>query len=399
MYIDCKGKTKDDKKYASALILELNSRLGSKRIVHIGDSHSRVFEGISGIITAHIGPATAYNISNNKSSNSTQQKIDNILKNLNKEEDALLLSFGEIDIRANIIKSALKTGQSIMAATELTAKKYFNKINELESNSWKVLVHLPHASGTPSNPDWPAIGTEEERNTAILAFNSLIASLCSRQNIPFASMAEEAINPITLKTNYEIMTDGCHLNADNSNQTKLAEKLLLNSAIKYGSKNHPHNEYGEIEVAHKKTFKITSRHHKDPLNKHVLQQSPYFFHTDNNSLEGIEIDLEAFYHIKRIALYNRTDGYPGEAPLIRVGIVFHHNHKLKNKFIDIDSRNHKFAKNGADPITIRIPNLLASRIQITTKNNYLHLSNIKVFASYPRFYDSESSNKLTKNIY
>ena len=112
------------------------------------------------------------------------------------------------------------------------------------------------------------------------------------------------------------MKDGCHLDITPDNQSKLAEKLLLSSAITYGSKIYPQNKGGEIEVAHGKPFRISTRNHADPRNKYVLQQSPFFFHTENNSHEAIEIDLQAFHYIKRIVLTNRTDCFQERASLI-----------------------------------------------------------------------------------
>ena len=105
------------------------------------------------------------------------------------------------------------------------------------------------------------------------------------------------------------MNDGCHINVEPHNQSKLAERLLLNSAIGYGANVHPKNNDGEIEVAHGKPFLLSSRHYADPSNRYVSCRAPFFFHTENNNWEGIEIDLKAFYYLKRIVIQNRLDGF------------------------------------------------------------------------------------------
>jgi hypothetical protein len=73
----------------------------------IGDNHTSFFKFQKGFVVYHIGPATAYILSKNSSTN-FNKKLYQILQNINKNKDILILVFGEIDFRIHIYYQYMK---------------------------------------------------------------------------------------------------------------------------------------------------------------------------------------------------------------------------------------------------------------------------------------------------
>jgi hypothetical protein len=103
----------------------------------IGDSHSAVFSGeekmqpewpeiasntLPYFKSYRLGPATAYQLENKK------HLIDDIISKHYQENDSLLFCFGEVDIRAHLIKQMSLQNLPLDSIVKECVDKYFSVI-------------------------------------------------------------------------------------------------------------------------------------------------------------------------------------------------------------------------------------------------------------------------------
>ncbi len=191
----------------------------------IGDSHSSVFSGeekmqdvwpersndtIDFFRSYRIGPATAYNLS------TKIYIIDDILSQsgFSKEKDIVLLCFGEVDVRAHLIKQANLQNKTFLEVCEECVDNYMNGIEELKNKGLNIAVWGVIASFNESvkNYTGPSFGTNLERNEVTKIFNDLLKNRLKHLDIPFVSIFEEMLNADGT-TNPEYLDDweGCHI--------------------------------------------------------------------------------------------------------------------------------------------------------------------------------------------
>jgi lysophospholipase L1-like esterase len=197
-----------------------------------GDSHSVIWEGnnvqkrsslskFPNVKVFHLGPALAYNLMNSENNGLGKwgNDIFSILKKIN--PTAIMLCFGEIDIRTQIIKRAVYSNQSI----QFVVRQVVERLN-LFAEKLFILAQVPvliwepvASSGTQNfsyNPDFPATGSEIERNYATFMFSKISRELCSKSRINGLSIYSFGIlNKLInfYQTKAEFFEDGCHLNA------------------------------------------------------------------------------------------------------------------------------------------------------------------------------------------
>jgi hypothetical protein len=363
----------------NSLIQLLLVKLDKKLILSIGDSHSRLFSDLDGVKVFHIGPVTAFNLVKENSSTKGREKLYEILDTHSPSEVAILLSFGEIDIRVHVIKSAIKDGLSVKESAIRTASKYSNVISEIISRGFSVLVQGVHASGsTYDNQSFPAIGRVEDRNYAVKQFNEYIRSFCVSQSIPYASLDSLVINR-SLKTNNEYMCDGCHLNFNPEIKAILIYQFLSSFDLKTNSYTHLNVCREKLDVSRNKPFILTSSY-DGKCQGNVSRKEPYFFHTDFGTNQGILIDLQAKFVIDSIIIVNRVDCCQDRARLLCLSL-----YDMKDEIYRVNIPDHaEFLGNGGS-IEISIPdNLMPSRVALFSRaSTYLHLADINIHSLMP----------------
>ena len=119
-------KSKSHENKMVDLILE---NVKKKSIVCFGDSHRSVFNNLDKIKCINTGAATAYNLCNGESTTGARKIILDYLKNVPKEEAAVLLAFGEIDCMEHIIKNSQRNDCSPATTVEDVAGRYINFID------------------------------------------------------------------------------------------------------------------------------------------------------------------------------------------------------------------------------------------------------------------------------
>lgn len=172
----------------------------------IGDSHAAVFSGREEMAPAwpersadtldffrsyRIGPATAYQLE------SKIPIIDNILHScVSREDDYLLFCFGEVDIRAHLVKQAELQNLPIEQIVEECVDRYFRVILYYKEQGYKTLAWGPIASFHPSRPyiGGPSFGTCKERNTATQLFNERLELRCNQYQVGFVTIFDKMID-------------------------------------------------------------------------------------------------------------------------------------------------------------------------------------------------------------
>jgi len=195
---------------------DLLEKINKKKIVSIGDSHSLFFSNLNYIKINHIGPVTAYNLMKENSTTRGREIFYDFLKTENSNDTALLLSFGEIDLRVHVVKASLRDSISIKESAINTAKRYTMFIDEILNLGWTILVQGPSANGEERalNLDYPYSGSIVERNQATIIFNNELENYCKQNSILFASLYDLSIDQNTFDTRSEYLSDGCHLHKD-----------------------------------------------------------------------------------------------------------------------------------------------------------------------------------------
>ena len=187
----------------------------------IGDSHSSVFSGNeemqpiwpirSNDITDYfksyrIGPATAYQLENKI------PLIDNIINTVVNPDDSVLFCFGEVDIRAHLIKQMELQNKSISEIVQECVHRYMLTVQRYKKNN--VMVWGPIASWHDSKPylGGPSFGTSEQRNETTKEFNRVLESYCKLLDIPFITIFDKMVdeNNVT-KPEYLDDWEDCHI--------------------------------------------------------------------------------------------------------------------------------------------------------------------------------------------
>lgn len=189
----------------------------------IGDSHAAVFGGKEDMQpiwpersddwtdyfrSYRIGPATAYQLANKI------PIIDEIVNSqVDKQKDIILFCFGEVDIRAHLIKQHLITGRNIQELVNECVNRYFEVIVHYYNKGYKVAVWSPIASWNPEKPyEGPSFGTNKERNDVTRLFDNALILNCLPLDIPVLSIFEKMLNEDgTTNTYYLDNWGGSHM--------------------------------------------------------------------------------------------------------------------------------------------------------------------------------------------
>jgi len=188
----------------------------------VGDSHVEVFSYVNysplssqkfGIY--HIGPFLAYTVGDRDHEN-YQKTIKQISYFPIGSE--ILLSFGEIDCRAHILRQAEKHSISTLSVIKEVVLRYENIIRDVSDKGYKVLVLCPIATANVDCFEWndkaefPRYGKAVVRNEITKNFcDCLLNSFKGHHNIHVISILKHLLNEnMTSKSEY-YKKDGVHL--------------------------------------------------------------------------------------------------------------------------------------------------------------------------------------------
>lgn len=196
--------------------------LGVEQILAFGDSHVRMFDQIDGIEVNHVGASTAYNLLKNDSSTGGRKHVLNRLRESDPLTDAVLLCFGEVDIRANIVRMCYKKGLTIEQSVQAVAERYLEFAQEIQSTGLKTMIYGGYGVGTDRN----AVGTELEREFAAKLLHSYLEKYCRLNGIIYFSLRELIIDEDSGKTDRDFLYDDFHLFQEASARSEVQLLLL-----------------------------------------------------------------------------------------------------------------------------------------------------------------------------
>lgn len=150
----------------------------------IGDSHS--YNGWTGITHHHIGPLLCYSFGKEKMNRCDIRNFDI------KDGDTIIFCFGEIDCRCHIHKHVTDT-TTYQSIINNIVHNYFEAIelnvtiSQLNMKNVCVYNVVPpiQKHNTLENPDYPYLGTDEQRKQYVLYFNEKLKEKCVEKKYVF----------------------------------------------------------------------------------------------------------------------------------------------------------------------------------------------------------------------
>lgn len=202
----------------------------------IGDSHSAVFSGeeimqpiwpeIASNKTIYfksyrIGPATAYQLENKK------DILNDIISKNYVDGDSVLFCFGEVDIRAHLLKQMKIQNRKKEDIVKECVDRYFSVILSYKKKGINCIVWGPIASWHESRKyDGPSFGNCIERNLVTKEFNQYIERLCIENNIGFVTIFYDMID-VNYQTNTYYLDNwpGSNMHLSQSSMPIILEKF------------------------------------------------------------------------------------------------------------------------------------------------------------------------------
>lgn len=229
----------------------------------IGDSHTSFFTGfdkiqpeypnigygaISNVITYRIGAPLAYNLCEENSKSDSNMKLFQIVHKLDPKKDILILSFGEIDCRAHLLKQMMLKDRDLNFVVNECIERYGSVIRKLRSMGFVVCVWnaIPTAMGMEGElHEYPYFGNYIERNKLTSEFNRQLMEGCAKFDYQYYGVFGKIIKA-DWSTNEKYYFDKIHLN----------NLLLPNVLRKIKSKN-------KIDISVRELFKLEMRIYLD----------------------------------------------------------------------------------------------------------------------------------------
>ncbi len=183
----------------------------SCKIISIGDSHSRIFEGLAHCQVHWIGPYTMYRVGRDalNALNFAEYDVH--------ENDIVITVFGEIDVRCHIIKQAELQNQPVINIIKRLVDNYINTVIE-NKNNYKNIICIINAVIPPTdqinNPNFPIYGTLMERIIVTNDLNSYLKEQCFKNNIiffdPYAKckLSDGQLDPVMSDGNVHLGNNG-----------------------------------------------------------------------------------------------------------------------------------------------------------------------------------------------
>jgi lysophospholipase L1-like esterase len=162
-------------------------------VIHtFGDSHSYYgWVNIPNILTHHLGPKLCFSIGRDGINIKDGYNVNN--------GDTVIFCFGEIDCRCHIHKH-ITEGADYKQIIDIIVTNYFKQIgtavntfNNINTVIYNVVPPI-QKHNTVENPDFPYLGTDNERKTYVLYFNEKLKQMCNEYNFYFFNVYNDYID-------------------------------------------------------------------------------------------------------------------------------------------------------------------------------------------------------------
>ena len=151
----------------------------------VGDSHS--CNGWEGITTHYLGAILCYSFGMGKLDRCDISKFGNL-----EDGDTIIFCLGEIDCRCHVHKH-ISDSQTYMDIIDKLVNNYFEAIeinisvSQIKFKNICVYNVVPPIQkyNTPENPEFPFMGSDEERKQYVLYFNNSLKEKCFEKGYVF----------------------------------------------------------------------------------------------------------------------------------------------------------------------------------------------------------------------
>lgn len=205
-----------------------------------------------------MGPAKAFGLAH-RTKNRTQEKFSQLKALLEQLPGIPISCFGEIDIRVNLSKQFIFSGDVTQIVR--TAQVYLQEISKIQAS--QIFIWGPPPSARDDgmfNPDLPAFGDNRTRNYVTHIFNlALLNGIQKYNHLRFATLFYDCIDD-NLVTKPGVLYDGCHLSTDLQDFAK----IMLHSLVVSGSKASFNHKQFQIIKPHKRVFELIATSSETP---------------------------------------------------------------------------------------------------------------------------------------
>jgi hypothetical protein len=167
-------------------------RVGDGALLHtIGDSHGGgiaglvgAFDLVGGVTHHHPGPRLMHSVGRDGLDLRAYGIADG---------DTVICCFGEIDCRCHVHKFGPDYRKTIAATVERYVQALLANLERLPRLRLCVYNIPPpiRKAGKLENPEYPYLGTDEERRAYVNCMNELLAEQCARHGLIFVDVARE----------------------------------------------------------------------------------------------------------------------------------------------------------------------------------------------------------------
>ncbi|WP_029621015.1 discoidin domain-containing protein [Pseudorhizobium marinum] len=317
----------------------------SKRILFVGDSHSKFWTGynhmrakesvFAGVDVLHVVGATAFNIGDEQSTAQVSAKLEALYREQGERYGCVVFCFGEIDCRVHAVKNAIKSSTSIADQVKSIVSRYFDFVQNFSNRYQVPCIFWGPIPTSPLdqmkfNPNFPTFGTCLERNYATFKFNEYLCRFAQNvSQIDHTSIFEDLVDE-HYATKAEFLYDGVHLS---NIALPLAEAALKQSLDRLGVLEELEpclkrrwmidDTPSELNVAENLDY-IVSSTYKDSVGWQFADRPQGYlrFHTDLEDQPHIILPLGSGYFVKKIELHNRTDACSERAKTVAVALSY-----------------------------------------------------------------------------
>lgn len=284
--------------YSDNFLKKCLELMSVSRIVAFGDSHVQLFEGCNEIDANHVGASTAYNLAVENSSTGGRRQVLSRVGRMDPMTEAVLLCFGEVDVRANIIKYCYKERLTIEGCVDGVVDRYMSFASEIASRGFKVLIYGGYGAGG----DRVSVGSDRERNFAAKCLNASLSAKCEENGFVYFSLHDALLDEENLETDASFLVDGFHLYSSEVNEREQVQTLLFERAFKSAQalfekkKNQPSRNLVLGNVGVSSSLRVGS-----------LKLGCLCWDDKSDPLESVVIDLGAFIRFESINLKLESD--------------------------------------------------------------------------------------------
>lgn len=203
-------------KWISKIVGYFLSFISDRKILVIGDSHSRVFESLQAkfrfpFVTFNVCSVDGATVSGLDNPNSKTNAYEIFIEKINAADDfeKIVFLLGEVDLGFVIWYRATKYSTSIDEMLDRAVSNYLNLI-EQASIKFPVLVLSAPLPTISDNNDWGEIAnlrrevtaSQKERTNLTIKFNRIVEERCSHfENVEYLNLDNDSIGDSGIVSN------------------------------------------------------------------------------------------------------------------------------------------------------------------------------------------------------